>query len=1407
MKLIGNMQQGVKNNQSTKVDKKSVNMQKIGNLMNQIGEDDDSIDDKNNNKNNNNRYNSDKKNFNKNDDYGEEYIPEYAKIKSEKKNLNDISDDNLVNDNADVDVVEAISPKNKPHTIKREKKVIKKEDDPNKPNNNSIHMRTGIKRTIKQQEDLSNNVSYNNTYNKTDYPQREPIIVDNSESKDNNYSYNPSINKTKYKLPLEADNSIKIFWYDAIEESFNNKPNVIFFGKIYEPQSKSYLSISIIIKDIYRTVFVLPKPEYEDNIQKVYEEFDELRRKRFNYIKEYKCKNVKKKYCFELPIDSEKEHTVLKIKYKAEYGAIPPNLNQKTFDYIFGKKSSLLENILLKLKIKGPCWLKIKNFTNNDLNFLRTWSNYEISLDDFKNIEVISKNKSDIPIPPMKIISISTQSIRNKNGNELYCICCAFKDGYHVEDVKGSNKVDDFQPLIFTRKIDKKMNIFKNTNSNDTNDLTVNLDNIPDLNNNTKLRQLLNVKNLYMVNDEKSLLITFITKISSYDPDIIVGHNLNSKHLDLILSRISYYKSPNWTKLSHFKRSMIPNHLRGANNSEYCRNCFSGRLLCDTFENTKDLLFKETNYDLRTICEKHLNLKKLPEIETTNILINLNSINDIKHIIQVTMDEAYYTLIVMDKFQLLPLTLQLTSIAGCLWTKSLQCSRAARCEMLLLHKFYEHNYLFPDKYHRTELNEDENNNDEDDDEDNEGNEGIKNNSRNQKRKPQYLGGLVLEPHPGLYDDIILVMDFNSLYPSIIQEYNISFETVIRKATQSFKEETTNWNNANKKNNKKKGKNEKKTEKNEQVENNDNNDNDDKSQEGKTDDEKSELNEEGEEEEIKVVQINDKIRYKSPAAILPSILEYLVGERKAVKKMQKVEKDKFKNSLLDIKQKSLKISANSLYGYLGYKNSRFYSKEIAALITKTGRKILRNAAKIVTKLGYTIIYGDTDSVMVNTLTQDIKEAVEIGKKLNQAISKQYKLLIMDIDGVFKSMLLLKKKKYACLKYIPPYTDPNKIERELKGVDLVRRDWCPLSKNTGLKILDVILSGKSKDEIINAIYDELKKVSEAIDNNKIELKDYAITKQLAKNIDDYNDLKALPHVQVAKRLREQGKGNFQMHSFIPYIICLYKEEDNNDIYQHKVRTISDRAYHPKEIESDPELKIDYVWYKENQILPVVKRLVQHIGEITVSQLCESLGIDNKSNEYEQEQNNEFGDTNNPQDNKKFRLRNLQVRNGVSFKCPYCKHLRHIKKLVNRDQLIREIIKCDKCGKFLEKEDDFNMIANIIKYTAKTLMFLYYRKKSTCSACKESNNSLFCRRQCPDKTCSGHMETDFEETSIFQELKFLNELANSENEKDKDLEITNFNKAMKKTKKYLKSLNDKLIFTRINITDTFSFLDPDK
>jgi DNA polymerase alpha subunit A len=62
-------------------------------------------------------------------------------------------------------------------------------------------------------------------------------------------------------------------------------------------------------------------------------------------------------------------------------------------------------------------------------------------------------------------------------------------------------------------------------------------------------------------------------------------------------------------------------------------------------------------------------------------------------------------------------------------------------------------------------------------EDGEGGEATK---TSKGKRDKYKGGLVFEPKRGLWDKFILVMDFNSLYPSIIQEYNIDFTTVDRQ---------------------------------------------------------------------------------------------------------------------------------------------------------------------------------------------------------------------------------------------------------------------------------------------------------------------------------------------------------------------------------------------------------------------------------------------------------------------------------------------------------------------------------------------------------------------------------------------------------------------------------------------------
>jgi DNA polymerase elongation subunit (family B) len=88
------------------------------------------------------------------------------------------------------------------------------------------------------------------------------------------------------------------------------------------------------------------------------------------------------------------------------------------------------------------------------------------------------------------------------------------------------------------------------------------------------------------------------------------------------------------------------------------------------------------------------------------------------------------------------------------------------------------------------------------------------------------------------------------------------------------------------------------------------------------------------------------------AIMPSILEELLGARKATRKLIPQQTDEFMKNVLDKRQLGYKVTANSLYGQCGAKTSTFYEMDIAAATTATGRLLLVYAKKIVEEC-----YGD------------------------------------------------------------------------------------------------------------------------------------------------------------------------------------------------------------------------------------------------------------------------------------------------------------------------------------------------------------------------------------------------------------------------------------------------------------------
>merc|ERR1719464_944075 len=336
-------------------------------------------------------------------------------------------------------------------------------------------------------------------------------------------------------------------------------------------------------------------------------------------------------------------------------------------------------------------------------------------------------------------------------------------------------------------------------------------------------------------------------------------------------------------------------------------------------------------------------------------------------------------------------------------------------------------------------------------------------------------------------------------------------------------------------------------------------------------------------------------------VLPQVIRRLVESRRNVKDALKSERDPRRLQMLEIRQKALKLTANSMYGCLGFQNSRFYAKPLAALITAKGRNALQSTITVVQQeLQLDVVYGDTDSVFVNTKTGNYEQAMQAAQQIKRSVNKRYKRLEIEIDAVFVRLMLLKKKKYAALKVLKWQPNGQPLtEHEFKGLDIVRRDWCGLAKEMGEAIITRILSLEGKEEALHWAHAYLSEKGKEMDDNKVALERYVITKGITKDPKDYPDAKNQPHVQVALRLLERGKV-VRPGQEIAYIICKSAGEGDNG-------SLAERARHPHEFQLDPLLQVDVEWYKKQQVHPLVTRLLGPVEGTDAGRVAECLGMD--------------------------------------------------------------------------------------------------------------------------------------------------------------------------------------------------------
>jgi len=589
-------------------------------------------------------------------------------------------------------------------------------------------------------------------------------------------------------------------------------------------------------------------------------------------------------------------------------------------------------------------------------------------------------------------------------------------------------------------------------------------------------------ENTISFDSEKEMLEEFLKILKEYDPDVIVGYNINNFDLPYLIKRMQHLQI-----LPIFGRSRKQPKVQKV--GERYRISISGRIVFDVYEILKDLsrkgIYKFKRLGLGDVAKVLIGETKI-DIEKNEIPRFWNgNLEELELLVKYSRKDAELAYKIYVKLDIFNSFAELSKLTGLLLQDALSGSESSRIENLLLREFNRRDFVIPNKPTKREIEE--------------------------RKRKEVKGAVVLEPKLGLHSNVIY-LDFKSLYPSIIIEYNICPTTLLLDERNI---------------------------------------------------------------DFILSPYGSKFVAKNVReGIFPQILSKLIKERERIKKEMKNEKDENKKRLLDAKQWALKILANAFYGYTGFIGARLFVSEIANSITSYGRYWITSIKNIIEKdFGKEVLYGDTDSLMIKAKNEDLeeifKEAEELEKEINTRTPPNIK---MKLEGVFKKILFVTKKKYAGY-LLESLRDEGKIV--MKGIETVRRDWCLLVEEVLSTFLEKILVKGSEEEAISY----LKEIVEKLKKGGIDIEKLAIVKTLSKPIDQYKGQQ--PHVELVKKMIKRGEVNIPtVGDRISYVIVAGPQK------------IVERAESIEYVKKN-KLPIDVNYYLEHQLLPPLERILLVLG----------------------------------------------------------------------------------------------------------------------------------------------------------------------------------------------------------------------